>query len=192
MDGAKEVPMFCYQCEQTAMGSGCTVKGVCGKDSVTATLQDLLVHATKGVAVYADRARALGVIDRETDVFVIEALFTTVTNVDFDPARIEGFLKRARTVCARIQGLYEDACRKQGVAVAQFNGVTTWEPAADLAGLALQGETVSVTSRRAAAGDDLTGLAELVTYGLKGAGVRRRRALRRVPRRLGLPGDHGP
>ena len=158
--------MFCYQCEQTAKGSGCTVAGVCGKDSVTAGLQDLLVYAAKGVALYANKARGLGVVDRETDVFVIEALFTTVTNVDFDPQRLVGWLKRAREARARIQGLYEAACRKQGVAVPQFNGATTWEPASDLAGLSTQAEAVSVSANRALAGDDLAGLAQLVLFGL--------------------------
>ena len=56
--------MFCYQCEQTAMGSGCTVRGVCGKDSATATLQDLLVRAVKGISMYAHRAKGLGERDR--------------------------------------------------------------------------------------------------------------------------------
>ena len=59
--------MFCYQCEQTAKGTGCTVLGVCGKDAATAALQDLLVHAAKGIAMYAHRARTLGAKDREID-----------------------------------------------------------------------------------------------------------------------------
>ena len=52
--------MFCYQCEQTAMGTGCTVRGVCGKDATTAALQDLLLYATKGISMYAHRAAELG------------------------------------------------------------------------------------------------------------------------------------
>ena len=63
--------MFCYQCEQTAKGTGCTVRGVCGKDAETAVLQDLLVHATKGISMYAHRARELGVVDREIDIFTV-------------------------------------------------------------------------------------------------------------------------
>ena len=62
--------MFCYQCEQTAMGEACTNVGVCGKDSETAVLQDLLVYITKGVAQYAHRARELGASDRDIDIFV--------------------------------------------------------------------------------------------------------------------------
>lgn len=67
--------MFCYQCEQTAKGTGCTILGVCGKDPVAATLMDLLVYATEGISMYAHRARQLGASDRAIDVFVIEALF---------------------------------------------------------------------------------------------------------------------
>ena len=66
--------MFCYQCEQTAKGSGCTTKGVCGKDPETAALQDLLVHALRGLSAYAHRARQLGVVDTEIDGFTLEAL----------------------------------------------------------------------------------------------------------------------
>ena len=58
---ASDVSMFCYQCEQTAKGAGCTVTGVCGKDPVTAAMQDLLIHVTKGIGAYAHRARELGV-----------------------------------------------------------------------------------------------------------------------------------
>ena len=87
--------MFCYQCEQTAKGTGCVDLGVCGKDPETAALQDLLVHAAKGVSMYAHRAAKLGQRDREIDVFVIEALFATVTNVDFDPQRLKQHLAQA-------------------------------------------------------------------------------------------------
>ncbi|MCX7590761.1 MAG: hydroxylamine reductase, partial [Kiritimatiellae bacterium] len=69
--------MFCYQCEQTAQGRGCTRFGVCGKDPQVAALQDLLVHITKGIGFYAHRAALLGKRDREVDIFVVEALFTT-------------------------------------------------------------------------------------------------------------------
>ena len=97
--------MFCYQCEQTAKGSGCTVKGVCGKDPETAALQDILVHVAKGIAMYAHRSRAYGAVDHEADVFVIEALFTTVTNVDFDPARLEELIRKAAQIRDRIEDL---------------------------------------------------------------------------------------
>ncbi len=80
--------MYCYQCEQTAKGTGCTVAGVCGKDGRTAVLQDVLLNVTTGLSMYATRLRKQGVINHNFDIFVMEALFTTVTNVNFDPATI--------------------------------------------------------------------------------------------------------
>lgn len=81
--------MPCYQCEQRANSKWCTSFGVCGKDPETAALQDLLIHACKGIAWYAHRAHELGLSDREINVFVIESLFSMVTNVNFDPTRLQ-------------------------------------------------------------------------------------------------------
>ena len=75
--------------------------GVCGKDNETALLQDLLVHAAKGIAMVMHRAGVLGVRDREIDRFIVEMLFTTVTNVNFDPIRIEALLGKAGTLLER-------------------------------------------------------------------------------------------
>jgi hydroxylamine reductase len=77
--------MFCYQCEQTAQGKGCDRFGVCGKDPETAALQDALLMLLKGIGWFGAgaRAKAGGWHDREVDVFVVEGLFTTITNVDF-------------------------------------------------------------------------------------------------------------
>ena len=90
--------MFCYQCEQTAKGTGCDAFGVCGKDPKTAALQDLLLYLTKGVSMYAHRAVVLGAQDAAVDNFVIESLFTTITNVNFDPARLEGIIREGVAV----------------------------------------------------------------------------------------------
>lgn len=76
--------MFCYQCEQTAGGTGCTKVGVCGKNEDIASLQDTLIIALKGIAAYAYHARELGAHDEEVDAFLAEGLFTTLTNVNFD------------------------------------------------------------------------------------------------------------
>jgi len=161
--------MFCYQCEQTAKGTGCTVQGVCGKDARTAVLQDLLVHATKGLAQYAHRARGLGATNREIDVFTLEALFSTVTNVDFDPQRLQTMLARAAELRDKAKGLYEDACKRNGLDADQLVGPAAWSPAPDLDGLVRQGEDVSIEKRRESLGDDVTALQELITYGLKGS-----------------------
>jgi hydroxylamine reductase len=161
--------MFCYQCEQTAHGAGCTVAGVCGKDETTAALLDLLVHATKGISMYAHRAAQLGARDRELDVFAIEALFTTVTNVDFDPQRIQQWLLKAGALLDRAKHLYEGACAKAGLKPETLSGPAAWLPAATLDGLVEQGRGASVLVRREGYGDDVAGLAEMFIYGLKGA-----------------------
>ena len=79
--------MFCYQCEQTAQGTGCTKVGVCGKSPEVSALQDILTHALKGLALYAVEGRKVGIVDREVNVFTAKALFSTLTNVDFDAER---------------------------------------------------------------------------------------------------------
>ena len=106
--------MFCYQCEQTAKGSGCTAFGVCGKSPEVADLQDLLIYLSEGISMYAARARQLGAADRKIDVFVVEALFSTITNVNFDEARMEGLIRKAGEVRNAAKNLYENACRKAG------------------------------------------------------------------------------
>ena len=161
--------MYCFQCEQTAKGSGCTVAGVCGKDAQTSDLQDLLVHAAKGISMYAHRAAKLGKRDPSIDVFVIQALFTTVTNVDFDPQRIGETLRKAAAVRDKAKALYENACAETNAAPETLAGPATWEPADDLDGLRAQGEEVSILSRRTALGEDLSGLQELIVSGIKGA-----------------------
>ncbi len=102
--------MYCYQCEQTAKGTGCTVRGVCGKDAQAAALQDLLVFAAKGLARYAHRLKAFGVTDRKANVLIVEALFTTITNVNFDAARLEQLIGNVRKAAGRLRGL----CGGQG------------------------------------------------------------------------------
>ena len=106
--------MFCFQCEQTSKGSGCTVAGVCGKKEETADLQDLLVHTAKGIAMYAHRAAVLGKRDPGIDVFVIEALFSTVTNVNFDPQRLAELLRKSGGILRKARSLYENACVESG------------------------------------------------------------------------------
>ncbi len=160
--------MFCYQCEQTAKGTGCTVKGVCGKDPETAALQDLLVHSLKGLSMYAHRARQLGVSDGEINVFTLEALFTTVTNVNFDAQRIKDMIDRADALTDKAHRLYADACEKAGQQPEIGDRPQACRPAADLAGLVTQGEAVSIETRRESLGEDIAGLQELLTYGLKG------------------------
>ena len=162
------VNMFCYQCEQTAGGTGCTAMGVCGKDPRTAALQDLLIHAAKGISMYAHRARDLGAGDREMDVFTVEALFSTVTNVNFDPRRLEELVRRAGRLRGKAERLYQEACRKKAQQPEPLAGPAAWQPAADLEGLIAQGQEIGIAGRKERRGDDVVGLQELLTYGLKG------------------------
>jgi hydroxylamine reductase len=78
--------MFCNQCEQTAKGTGCTKVGVCGKQPDVAALQDLLIYALQGLSQVTVQARAKGVSDPAVNRFINEGVFSTLTNVDFDPA----------------------------------------------------------------------------------------------------------
>lgn len=98
--------MFCNQCEQTARGQGCTVMGVCGKTDPTADMQDLLIQALRTLALTALKARDKGIVEADTDAFMVKALFSTLTNVNFDenalwPMVRETVLRR-RKLAARL------------------------------------------------------------------------------------------
>ena len=160
--------MFCYQCEQTAKGTGCTSFGVCGKDPETAALQDLLIWGAKGIAQYGYRARELGSSDHEVDVFLLEALFSTVTNVNFDPKRLEGLLAKAYSMKEKVRELYEAACERKGVKPEKPEGPATWSPGPGASELLNQGEAVSPELQIQRYGEDVGGLHWLVIYGLKG------------------------
>jgi hydroxylamine reductase len=85
MAAIEKPDMFCYQCSQTAGGTGCTIKGVCGKEPTVARLQDNLLFAIKGISAYLYHARELGYSDPEVDAFIERGFFSTLTNVNFDP-----------------------------------------------------------------------------------------------------------
>ncbi len=161
--------MFCYQCEQTANCSGCTVVGVCGKQPDTAAMQDLAVYAAKAVAQYAQRARLLGTRDPEVDQAVVEGLFTAVTNVNFDTARVERVVRGLAEMKERAKAVYREAAAAAGQTPEEPEGPARWTPAADTAGLLAQAEQIGIEQRRLQNGEDVTGLQELLTYGLKGA-----------------------
>jgi hydroxylamine reductase len=160
--------MFCFQCEQTLKGQGCTAKGVCGKDAETAALQDLIIHGLKGLSMYAHRARELGSSDPEIDRFTLEAMFATVTNVAFDADRLVEMLGRLAVLRDRAREMYEKACADQGKAPQTLGGPASWEPAQDKAGLVAQGRAVAIPERQQARGEDVVGVEELIVYGIKG------------------------
>lgn len=161
--------MFCYQCEQTAKGTGCTIQGVCGKDEKTAILQDLLIYATKGIAQYAHCARMLGAADTEVNVFTAEALFSTITNVDFDPQRLQRLLEKAARVKERARGLYESAAHGAAQPPQIPAGAAQWQPADSIDALMEQGRDKGILQRHARWGDDIADLHDLILFGLKGA-----------------------
>ena len=161
--------MFCYQCEQTAKGTGCTAFGVCGKSPEVSDLQDLLIHVTKGVSMYAHRARALGVKDPEVDSFVLEALFTTVTNVNFDEERMEWMIRRAEDMREKARNMYEEACNKAGKTPEALTGPATFELGSNRDELIRQGEGLTPEARAEKWGELIGGLHDLILFGLKGS-----------------------
>ena len=100
--------MFCFQCEQTAKGQGCNTMGVCGKTPEVANLQDLLVYKLRELSQLAILANGAGLRDEKTDVFTSEALFATLTNVNFEPQAIIDYLKKAEQLQLQLQQKLEN------------------------------------------------------------------------------------
>ena len=161
--------MFCYQCEQTAKGTGCTVLGVCGKEPATAALQDLLVYALKDLSRYANRARQLGSVDKAVNIFTVKAMFSTLTNVDFDPARFQALLIEAASIKERAKSLYEGACKRSGKKAEYLPCEVQWWANLDKLDVLVEtGALVGVQDKINKLGSDVSGLQELIVYGLKG------------------------
>ena len=155
--------MFCYQCEQTAKGEGCTVQGVCGKNPEVAALQDLLVYALIGLSQVAVEGRKVGVKDRDVDIFTLQACFSTLTNVDFDPDRfvtwINNTVKHREALKAKV---------KAAGGKVEFTGAAaTLTPAGNLDELIKQGEQLGIKTIPAPDADAL-GLKHLLLFGIKG------------------------
>jgi hydroxylamine reductase len=164
--------MFCYQCEQTARGdtwAGCaSQRGNCGKDEQTSDLQDLLIHAVKGLSQVAIAARAVGVKDSEVDAFVLLAMFTTLTNVNFNAQRFTQMMGQAAALRARLLDAYAVKAAEQNSAVAELNGPAAWDIPADASSLLAQAEIAAIRAGEDTVGADIIGLRALVLYGLKG------------------------
>ncbi len=152
--------MFCYQCEQTAKGEGCTKIGVCGKTHEVASLQDLLIYALKGLSQYAVEARKQGIIDKEINAFTLQAIFSTLTNVNFDPPRFVELIGQ----CVRYR---KKLAETVGAAVNFAEGPATFTPESTLPGLVAQGEQVGVKSDPQE-DPDVHALKQLIIYGVKG------------------------
>jgi hydroxylamine reductase len=155
--------MYCNQCEQTAQGKACTATGVCGKKPDVAALQDLLIHALKGLSLYAVEGKKAGVSDREVDVFTVKAMFSTLTNVNFDPERFVPLIHR----CVELREEMRRKVQSAGRNVAPADGPATFTPASSLEQLVAQGEAHDLQSDLSA-DPDIRSLQQTLIYGLKG------------------------
>ncbi len=162
--------MFCYQCQEAANNTGCTVRGVCGKSPEVAQLQDLLLWMLKGISFWGVRARPMDVVEPEADLFVAKALFATITNANFDPDRFVALIQeaverrealrlRAQATCRALHG---SDCT---IAPPDHRG---WIPASyEVATLIAKGQEVGVMADPNLH-PDIRSLRELLIYGLKG------------------------
>jgi len=155
--------MFCYQCEQTAQGTGCTVQGVCGKLPEIAALQDLLLYSLMGLAQVAVEGRKVGVSDNDVNVFTVKAAFSTLTNVDFDPDRFVDLIQQSVGLRDKLKSQVESAGGKSEWP----DGPAVFQPKTGLEELVKQGEKVGIKSYP---GDnpDILSLKHTVLYGIKG------------------------
>ncbi len=155
--------MFCNQCEQT-IESGCIKVGVCGKKSDVAALQDLLTYAVRGLSHFTVSGRLVEVNDTDINRFSMKAIFSTLTNVNFDPARLETLIREAVEKREMLKGRILSA----GGNILFDDPATTFEPVNDIAGLVKQGEDVRLPidwDRD----EDVRSLQETTLYGIRGA-----------------------
>jgi hydroxylamine reductase len=152
--------MFCFQCQEAAKGTGCTVRGVCGKDAEVAKLQDLLMYMLKGVAVYMENVPTDAEGREEIDYFLIHGMFTTITNANFDREAFKKLIK----VAGKKREAAAQMALKYNVAPTELPGCATWEPK-DEKTFITKATLVGVLSTE---NEDIRSLRELVIYGLKG------------------------
>ena len=153
--------MFCYQCQETAKGTGCTVRGVCGKTPDVANLQDLLLFILKGIAHYRVQLRALNAVDHSADRFILDGLFMTITNANFDKQRFVEKIKEAIKLREQLKQVFLDKGGK--LEKITFEGAfwtaNTLEEMESKAGF------VGILSTE---NEDIRSLREMLTYGMKG------------------------
>ncbi len=147
--------MFCYQCQESAGNTGCTKRGVCGKTEETANLQDLLVHLLKGISIWGEKAEP---VNKEAGRFIMESLFATITNANFDDDRFVEMIEQALVV--------RDALKTEvgGANADELHDSATWTGCGKEAFLE---KSVSV-GVLATENEDVRSLRELIIYGLKG------------------------
>ncbi|MBR9981983.1 MAG: hydroxylamine reductase [Desulfatitalea sp.] len=157
--------MFCFQCQETAKNTGCTVKGMCGKPEETANLQDLLIYVLKGIAVYGEQLKALGTADRDNDDFILQSLFATITNANWDDARFTHTIEEALTRRDQIRQKFLDAYKAQkgGAFDGALPEAATWTGAPGT--FAEKAKSVSILATE---NEDVRSLREMLVIGLKG------------------------
>lgn len=161
--------MFCFQCQETAKGTGCVLKGVCGKNSSTSKYMDLLLFVTRGVSVATDLLRNNDkVVDKEVNNFVIDALFSTITNANFDD---ESILKRARNGIV-LRGQLINQLKNSNISVPDAYEIS-WS-----GDEATFDKTASIVGVLREKDEDLRSLKELIVYGLKGMAAYMEHAMR--------------
>ena len=153
--------MFCYQCQETAEGSGCTVRGVCGKTDDVAQLQDLLIYLLKGISFYSSKLRKLGATSEEADKFLLDSLFSTITNVNFDRSDFVVWIRKGLKLKDEVKEMLKKAGGTVGdkvpeAAIWQANTEEEFEEKA---------REVGVLSTK---NEDVRSLRGLITYGVKG------------------------
>jgi hydroxylamine reductase len=130
--------LFCNHCEQTAKGVACSVKGVCGKTAELADLQDLLMHMVRGLSHFAHEGRKVGVVDAQIDRFTCKAIFSTLTNVNFDEKRFQELINQ----CVDHREQLRERVSQAGGRVNFDDPATTFKPANDIGELIKQGQGV--------------------------------------------------
>ena len=154
--------MFCYQCQETAKGTGCTVRGVCGKTDHVSNLQDLLIYVVKGIAVVSNKGLEAGLKFPEANFFTINALFMTITNANFDDGIIIEKIKEGLD----LRDNMKSELVEKGVSLDGLHDVAIWTPDSDEA--LLEKAKSSEVGILATEDEDIRSLRELITYGLKG------------------------
>jgi hydroxylamine reductase len=157
------ISMFCNQCEQTAKGIGCEKIGVCGKPEDVAALQDLLTHALQGLSIVAMEGRKVGVKDEAVDRFTCEATFACLTNVDFDPARFEAWIRKT----VQLRDALKARVAQAGGTISSNAAALSYVPAPDLNGLEAQGSALNFIPSLDD-NEDLRSLKQIALYGLRG------------------------
>ena len=152
--------MFCYQCQETTRGTGCTVKGLCGKTEDVAQLQDLLIYTLKGIAIYATQAHEMGIVRADVDEFIMEGLFSTITNANFDRTY---FVARIHEGLNLREDLKHDIRSAGGTLAVTLKDAATWTGSADE--FERKAMLVGVLATE---DEDVRSLRELLCYGLKG------------------------